>query len=77
MQTAKLELINPYAKYGLKRRPTYEEIAGLIYENQALAGELPDRVPPSSRTHHRALSSTGWTIWKFSRSNRTGSTTDR
>ena len=43
MQTAKLELINPYAKYGLKRRPTYDEIAGLIYENQALAGALPDR----------------------------------
>lgn len=43
MQTAKLELINPYAKYGLKRRPTYDEIAGLIYENKALAGPLPDR----------------------------------
>ena len=43
MQTAKLELINPYAKYGLKRRPTYDEIAGLIHENQALAGQLPDR----------------------------------
>lgn len=43
MQTAKLELINPYAKYGLKRRPTHDEIAGLIYENQALAGALPDR----------------------------------
>jgi len=43
MQTAKLELIDPYAKYGLKRRPTYDEIAGLIHENQALAGALPDR----------------------------------
>ena len=36
METAKLELINPYSKYGLKRRPTYAEIAGLIYENQEL-----------------------------------------
>ena len=43
MQTAKLELINPYSKYGLKRRPTFNEIAGLIYENQELVGQLPDR----------------------------------
>ena len=42
-ETAKLELINPYAKYGLKRRPTYDEIAGLIRENNTLTGELPDR----------------------------------
>ena len=42
-ETARLELINPYAKYGLKRRPTYDEIAGLIRENETLTGELPDR----------------------------------
>ena len=42
-ETARLELINPYAKYGLKRRPTYDEIAGLIGENETLTGELPDR----------------------------------
>ena len=42
-ETARLELINPYAKYGLKRRPTYDEIAGLIGENNTLTGELPDR----------------------------------
>ena len=43
METAKPELINPYSKYGLKRRPTFNEIAGLIYENQELVGQLPDR----------------------------------
>ena len=32
--TASLELINPYAKFGLKRRPTYEKIANLIGENE-------------------------------------------
>ena len=42
-ETARLELINPYAKYGLKRRPTYDEIAGVIRENETLTGELPDR----------------------------------
>ena len=42
MATAQLELINPYAKYGLKRRPTYDEIIGLIGENATLTGELPD-----------------------------------
>ena len=43
MATATLELINPYAKYGLKRRPTYDEIIGLIGENETLTGTLPDR----------------------------------
>ena len=42
MATAQLELINPYSKYGLKRRPTYNEIIGLIDENE-LTGQLPDR----------------------------------
>ena len=41
--TASLELINPYAKFGLKRRPTYEEIANLIGENEQLTGKLPNR----------------------------------
>lgn len=43
MATATLENINPYSKYGLKRRPTYDEIANLISENETLTGTLPDR----------------------------------
>ena len=43
MATMALEMINPYSKYELKRRPTYDEIAGLIGENEALTGSLPDR----------------------------------
>ena len=43
MATMVLENTNPYSKYGLKRRPTYEEIANLIYENETLTGTLPDR----------------------------------
>ena len=43
MATASLELINPYSKYGLKRRPTYNEIIGLIHENDTITGKLPDR----------------------------------
>ena len=43
MATATLEMNNPYAKLGLKRRPTYEEIVGLISENQTITGKLPDR----------------------------------
>ena len=41
--TQSLELINPYAKFGLKRRPTYEEVASLIGENEQLTGQLPNR----------------------------------
>ena len=41
--TQSLELITPYAKFGLKRRPTYEEIANLIGENDLITGKLPNR----------------------------------
>ena len=41
--TAVLENVNPYSHLGLKRRPTYEEIIGLIDENEKLTGRLPDR----------------------------------
>ena len=43
MATQTLELINPYSKLGLKRRPTYDEIIGLISENETITGNLPDR----------------------------------
>ena len=41
--TAVLENINPYQRYGFKRRPTYNEIIGLINENETITGKLPDR----------------------------------
>ena len=41
--TTSLELINPCAKFGLKRHPTYEEIVGLIGENDLITGKLPNR----------------------------------
>ena len=43
MATATLELVNPYSKLGLKRRPTYNEIINLIDENETITGNLPDR----------------------------------
>ena len=41
--TAVLENINPYQRYGLRRRPTYDEIINLIDENETITGKLPDR----------------------------------
>ena len=41
--TARFELDNPYAKYGLKRRPTFEEIVGLISDDQKALKPLPNR----------------------------------
>ena len=43
MATATLKMSNPFAKLGLKRRPTYDEIIGLISENEKLTGSLPNR----------------------------------
>ena len=36
--TAKLENINKFRRLGLRRRPTYEEIIGLIDENETITG---------------------------------------
>ena len=41
--TATLKMNNPYSKIGLKRRPTYDEIIGLISENETITGQLPNR----------------------------------
>ena len=43
MATAVIDT-NKMSKYGLKRRPTYEEIIGVIDEsNRKITGKLPDR----------------------------------
>ena len=41
-QTAKLENINKFSKYGLRRRPTYYEIINLL-ENKQIGLPLPNR----------------------------------
>ena len=41
--TQTLKMNNPYSKIGLKRRPTYDEIIGLISENETITGKLPNR----------------------------------
>ena len=43
MATATLENVNKFDYLGLRRRPTYNEIIGLIKENETLTGELPNR----------------------------------
>ena len=40
---AVIENVNKMSKYGLRRRPTYEEITNLISENEKLTGTLPNR----------------------------------
>ena len=42
-KTARFELVNPYQKYGLKRKPTFNEILGLLSEDQTLLRPFPDR----------------------------------
>ena len=43
MATATLENVNQFSYLGLRRRPTYDEVVGLIKENETLTGELPNR----------------------------------
>ena len=41
--TAVLENVNEFSYLGLRRRPIYNELIGLINENEALANPLPNR----------------------------------
>ena len=43
METAVIENVNKMSKYGLRRRPTYEEITNLISENEKITGKVPNR----------------------------------
>ena len=43
MATAVLENVNKFSYLGLRRQPTYDEIIGLIKENDNLTGKLPNR----------------------------------
>ena len=43
MATAVLENNNKFAYLGLRRKPTYDELIGLINENSSLFGPAPDR----------------------------------
>ena len=43
MTTAKLGNVNKFSNIGLRRRPTYEEVIGLLDENKTLVGKLPNR----------------------------------
>ena len=41
---AKVDNVSKYSIYGLKRRPTYSEIIGMIDEsNEKITGKLPNR----------------------------------
>ena len=46
---ARFEIVNPYQKYGLKRKPTFNEILGLLSEDQKLLRPFPDRTATQFR----------------------------
>ena len=48
-KTARFEIVNPYHKYGLKRRPTFNEFLGLLSEDQKLLRPFPDRTATQFR----------------------------
>ena len=33
-KTARFEIVNPYQQYGLKRKPTFNDILGLLSEDK-------------------------------------------
>ena len=37
--------VDKYSIHGLKRRPTYDEIIGMLDDNDKITGKLPNRDP--------------------------------
>ena len=55
-KTARFELVNPYQKYGLKRKPTFNEILGLLSEDQKLLRPFQTEQQHNLEIHHRVVS---------------------
>ena len=43
MATAVIDNVNKMSKYGLRRKPTYVEIIGMLDDNEKITGKLPNR----------------------------------
>ena len=43
MATAVIDNVNKMSKYGLRRKPTYSEIIGMLDDNEKITGVLPNR----------------------------------
>ena len=43
MATAVIDNVNKMSKYGLRRKPTYAEIIGMLDDNEKITGKLPNR----------------------------------
>ena len=62
--TAKLENVNKFSNLGLRRKPTYEEIIGLLDENEKITGKLPNRDATFSEIPMKARSLMELSKWK-------------
>ena len=62
--TATLENVNKFSKIGLRMRPTYQEILGLIDENEKLGQPLPNRDATFSEIPTKVLFLMGLSKWK-------------
>ena len=43
MAAAVIDNVNKMSKYGLRRKPTYDEIIGMLDDNEKISGKLPNR----------------------------------
>ena len=43
MATAVIDNVNKMSKYGLRRKPTYAEVIGMLDDNEKITGKLPNR----------------------------------
>ena len=70
-RTARFELNNPYAKYGLKRRPTFEESVGLISDDKKHYNHYQTVRQRDLETVLKVVSLTVLMLWNCLKSNKT------
>ena len=56
--------VDRYSIYGLKRKPTYEEVIGIIDKsNEQITGKLPDRSATMFKSSPEGSFLMGWMLW--------------
>ena len=63
MATAVIDNVNKMSKYGLRRKPTYAEIIGMLDDNEKKLVNYQTEMPPFSKVALKALSLMAVMLW--------------
>ena len=63
MATAVIDNVNKMSKYGLRRKPTYAEVVGMLDDNEKITGKLPNRDATFFKSSPEGIFLMGQMLW--------------